>query len=88
GFPWEERAELAAVIGDGANVEILFIMSHLACADELDSGQNGDQLAEMARIADEFPGFDISFANSGGVFLGDAYHGVLARPGIALYGGT
>ncbi|ANL44011.1 alanine racemase (plasmid) [Rhizobium phaseoli] len=88
GFPWEERAELAAVIGDGANVEILFIMSHLACADELDSGQNGDQLAEMARIADEFPGFDISFANSGGVFLGDAYHGVLARPGIALYGGA
>nr|AAT96856.1 DadX [Rhizobium etli] len=88
GFPWEERAELAAVIGDGANVEILFIMSHLACADELDSGQNGDQLAEMARIADEFPGFDISFANSGGLFLGDAYHGVLARPGIALYGGA
>ncbi|MBB2674391.1 UNVERIFIED_ORG: alanine racemase [Rhizobium esperanzae] len=88
GFPWEERAELAAAIRDGVNVEILFIMSHLACADELESSQNGEQIAEMARIADEFPGFDISFANSGGVFLGDAYHGVLARPGIALYGGA
>ncbi|MBX4949683.1 alanine racemase [Rhizobium binae] len=88
GFPAEERAELAAAIRDGANVEILFIMSHLACADEPESGQNGAQLAEMACIAEEFPGFDISFANSGGVFLGNAYHGVLARPGIALYGGA
>ncbi|MBB3649614.1 alanine racemase [Rhizobium sp. BK619] len=88
GFPEEERAELAAALGDGSNVEILFIMSHLASADDMESDQNGEQLAEMARIADEFPGFDISFANSGGVFLGDAYHGVLARPGIALYGGA
>jgi len=88
GFPREERAELAAALGDGSNVEILFIMSHLASADDTESDQNGEQLAEMSRIADEFPGLDMSFANSGGVFLGDAYHGVLARPGIALYGGA
>ncbi|AXA43385.1 alanine racemase [Rhizobium leguminosarum] len=88
GFPREERAELAAALRDGTNVEILFIMSHLASADDMDSEQNGEQFAEMSRIADEFPGFDISFANSGGVFLGEAYHGVLARPGIALYGGA
>ena len=88
GFPREERAELAAALGDGSNVEILFIMSHLASADDMESDQNGEQLAEMSRIADEFPGLDMSFANSGGVFLGDAYHGVLARPGIALYGGA
>ncbi|ARM92589.1 alanine racemase (plasmid) [Rhizobium sp. CIAT894] len=88
GFPPEERAELAAALRDGGNVEILFIMSHLASADEGDGKQNGEQLAEMAGIAEEFPGLDISFANSGGVFLGGAYHGVLARPGIALYGGA
>ncbi|WP_064696886.1 alanine racemase [Rhizobium aegyptiacum] len=88
GFPQEERAELAAALRDGTNVEILFIMSHLASADDIESEQNGEQFAEMSSIADEFPGFDISFANSGGVFLGDAYHGVLARPGIALYGGA
>ncbi len=29
-----------------------------------------------------------SFANSGGVFLGADYHGAMARPGIALYGGA
>ncbi|MFS8147368.1 alanine racemase [Rhizobium sp. BR 249] len=88
GFPPEERAELGAALRDGGNVEILFIMSHLASADDVDGEQNGEQLAEMAGIAEEFPGFDISFANSGGVFLGDSYHGVLARPGIALYGGA
>ncbi|PDT20651.1 alanine racemase [Rhizobium hidalgonense] len=88
GFPREERAELAAALGDGSNVEILFIMSHLASADDMESDQNGEQCAEMSCIADEFPGFDLSFANSGAVFLGDAYHGVLARPGIALYGGA
>ncbi len=88
GFPREERAELAAALGDGSNVEILFIMSHLASADDMESDQNGEQCAEMSCIADEFPGFDLSFANSGAVFLGDAYHGMLARPGIALYGGA
>lgn len=88
GFPAEERPALMKALKEDGNVEISFIMSHLASADELDSTQNGEQLAEMRRIADEFAGFDISLANSGGVFLGEAYHGVLARPGIALYGGA
>ncbi|MBX5101525.1 alanine racemase [Rhizobium lentis] len=88
GFPPEERAELATALRNGTNIEVLFIMSHLASADETEGQQNSDQLAEMSCIADEFPGFDMSFANSGGVFLGKAYHGVLARPGIALYGGA
>ncbi len=79
---------LAKALDGHGNVEVLFIMSHLASADELDATQNAEQLAEIRRIAYEFAGFDISFANSGGVFLGDAYHGVLARPGIALYGGA
>ncbi|MBZ9603097.1 alanine racemase [Phyllobacterium chamaecytisi] len=88
GFPPEETVDLALAVKDSGNVEIQFIMSHLASADELDSDQNGEQLAEMTRIADAFPGFDISVANSGGIFLGSDYHRVLARPGIALYGGA
>ncbi|AGS24488.1 alanine racemase [Rhizobium etli] len=88
GFPPEERPALAKALEENGTVEVLFIMSHLASADELDATQNAEQLAEIRRIADEFAGFDISFANSGGVFLGNAYHGVLARPGIALYGGA
>lgn len=88
GIPLEERAAVAAYLETSNNLEILFIMSHLASADETDSVQNADQLAEMRRVAEEFPGYDLSFANSGGIFLGGDFHGVLARPGIALYGGA
>jgi len=87
GFPPQERASLAAVLKDAAEVEILFVMSHLACADETQSQQNDDQRGEMTRIAKEFRGLDVCLANSGGIFLDDAFHGVLARPGLALYGG-
>ncbi|NTF44913.1 alanine racemase [Rhizobium rhizogenes] len=88
GIPPEERAAVAAHLETSSHLDILFIMSHLASADELDGAQNGDQLAEMRRVAKEFPGYDISFANSGGIFLGGDFHGVMARPGIALYGGA
>ncbi|MEI2302272.1 alanine racemase [Ensifer sp. MJa1] len=88
GIPPEERLQVAAMLATCGMIDILFIMSHLASADEPDNAQNGDQLAELGRIAAEFPEADLCFANSGGIFLGEAYHGVLARPGIALYGGA
>ncbi|WP_429811892.1 alanine racemase [Ensifer sp. B1-9] len=88
GVPPAERAAVASVLKAGANIDIQFIMSHLASADEPESDQNGSQLAEMNRITAEFPEYELCFANSGGIFLGKPYHGVLARPGIALYGGA
>ena len=88
GVPPEDRAALADLVKSESGIDILFVMSHLASADDADSSQNGDQHAEMARIAAEFSEFDTCFANSGGIFLGKAYHGALARPGVALYGGA
>ncbi|MFB9949271.1 alanine racemase [Rhizobium puerariae] len=88
GIPPEERPLLRRELEGCGEIEILCVMSHLACADDADSRQNADQLAEMRKIAAEFPGFDVCFANSGGIFLGAEYHHVLARPGIALYGGA
>ncbi|WLR92025.1 alanine racemase [Shinella zoogloeoides] len=88
GVPPEDRATLADLVKAENGIDILFVMSHLASADDAGSEQNGDQHAEMARIAAEFSQFDTCFANSGGIFLGKAYHGVLARPGVALYGGA
>ena len=88
GIPPQDRAALAAELAQSPAVEILFIMSHLACADEPDNQQNAEQLAKMQAIAAEFPAFGVCFANSGGIFLGTGYHGILARPGIALYGGA
>ncbi len=88
GVPQAERAAVASLLAASGSIDVQFIMSHLASADEAESEQNGNQLAEMNRIAAEFPEFDLCFANSGGIFLGRPYHGVLARPGIALYGGA
>lgn len=88
GVPPEERAALAGLVSAGGGIDVLFLMSHLASADDAQSEQNEDQRAEMERVAAEFPGLDVCFANSGGIFLGKGYHGMLARPGIALYGGT
>ena len=88
GVPPQERSAVAAMLRTCGMVDIQFVMSHLASADETLSEQNGSQLAELRRIAAEFPEFELCFANSGGIFLGEAYHGVLARPGIALYGGA
>lgn len=84
----EERAILAGLIAAGSWIEVRFLMSHLASADDTTSEHNRKQLVEMNRIAEEFPRFSVCFANSGGIFLGKDYHAVLARPGIALYGGA
>lgn len=88
GIAPEDRAAVLAWLPAHRHVEVLFIMSHLASADDPMSEQNDEQLVEMGAVAEDFSGYDICFSNSGGVFLGDAYHGVLARPGIALYGGA
>ncbi|WP_065372996.1 alanine racemase [Ensifer adhaerens] len=88
GVPPAERTAVASLLTASGSIDVQFIMSHLASADEAESEQNGSQLAEMNRITAEFPEFDLCFANSGGIFLGRPYHGVLARPGIALYGGA
>ncbi|WP_413990756.1 alanine racemase [Labrys okinawensis] len=88
GFPQNEQVLLAETLQDYWNVEILFVMSHLASADESESEQNGLQLEELNRITRKFPNLPICFANSGGVFLGEDYHASLVRPGIAVYGGA
>ncbi len=88
GIPPEERSALAALVAEEPAIDIRFVMSHLACADEPESDRNAGQLAEMDRVAAEFPAIPVSFANSGGIFLGKPYHGALARAGVALYGGA
>lgn len=88
GIPPEERAAVAAALAAGTGVDVLFVMSHLACADEPEQPQNGAQHETLRQIADDFPQYGVCFANSGGIFLGPQYHGILARPGIALYGGA
>jgi alanine racemase len=48
---------------------------------------NARQLEVFSALRPFFPGARACFANSGGLFLGEAYHFDMVRPGITLYGG-
>ena len=67
-------------------VEIVLVMSHLACADEPEHPANELQRASFEALRGMLPPAPASFANSSGIFLGKAFHFDLARPGVALYG--
>lgn len=88
GLAPQDLAQLAADTAAFDSIDIRFIMSHLACADEPEHVSNASQLAEMRKAAALFDGVPVCFANSGGVFLGHDYHNAVMRPGIALYGGA
>ncbi|MBW8302354.1 MAG: alanine racemase [Brevundimonas sp.] len=63
------------------------VLSHLACADDPTEPMNGRQRDAFAAAAVRYPGTVRSFANSGGIFLGNDYGFDASRPGICLYGG-
>jgi alanine racemase len=65
---------------------ITLVMSHLACAENLNHPLNAKQLASFREIASLFSGVPASLSNSSGVFLGAQFQFDLVRPGAALYG--
>jgi alanine racemase len=81
-----EQARLAADHSLLAGLDLLYVMSHLACADEPHHPLNAAQAARFARACAALPRVKRSFANSSGLFLGGDYASDLARPGCALYG--
>lgn len=68
-------------------LDIRYVMSHLACADESAHPMNARQLGLFQRLCAmlNLP-CPLSFANSSGIFLGEAYHFDQTRPGAAIYG--
>lgn len=81
--------ELAAVVEDQRRldgIELRYVMSHLACAEQQDYSLNAQQLTLFQEARHVLPRAGASLANSSGVFLGPDYHFDLARPGAALYG--
>lgn len=81
------RAEFHALMQqDIEDAQIAMLMSHLACASEPEHQQNHEQLEQFISLVSRFPELPTSLCNSGGIFLGEAWHDDLARPGCALYG--
>ena len=66
-------------------LDIKYIMSHLASADESASPQNKAQSDLFSDLTSSVQ-LPLSLANSGGSRLGASYHYDLTRPGLSLYG--
>jgi alanine racemase len=87
GLPSTEVNALIADPAPLAALDVRLVMSHLACANEVDSPMNERQRAAFALNASKLaPGAKLSLANSGGIFLGDIYRFDLVRPGAAIFG--
>jgi alanine racemase len=69
-------------------VNLVLIMSHLACADETHRENNWTQLARFRAALAALPAAPASFAASAGIELGRDFLFDLVRPGIAIYGGS
>ena len=69
-----------------AGIELHYIMTHLVSAEAAHDPLNEHQRQRFAEACAALPPVPRSFANSSGIFLGDAFGSDLARPGAALYG--
>lgn len=68
------------------NLDILYIMSHFACADDVQSPMNDIQIQRFNDACSAFPGIKRSISSTNGIFLGQKYICDMVRPGKALYG--
>ena len=85
GISPEEAAALAPRTGT-ENHGITLLMSHFACSEIPDHPLTQSQIKLFRELRMLYRGIPASFANSSGIYLGDAAHHDLVRPGAALYG--
>ncbi len=87
GLDAREQGAVAADPSRLLGLDLRWLMTHLACADEPGHPLNAAQAARFAAACARLPpGVPRSVANSSGMFLGSAFASGLARPGSALYG--
>jgi alanine racemase len=87
GLPWDELSILAAEHAKRlAGLNLVLVMSHLACSDQPENKMNAQQLSRFRQALAMLPPAPASLAASHGAMLGPDYHFDLVRPGVALYG--
>lgn len=86
GFGTSDVADAFATLGGLSSVsEVEVVMSHLACADDLDDPATSVQLQRFSGAVGGLPAAR-SIANSAAVLGWPASHGDWVRPGLMLYG--
>ena len=87
GLPGHELAVLSAESAKRLlGLNLVLVMSHLACSDDPTNKLNGEQLSRFRQALAMLPPAPASLAASHGAMLGPDYHFDLVRPGVALYG--
>lgn len=86
-----DRGEAARLIADPtalAGIDLRFIMSHMACADDPSHALNREQQQRFADLVAHLPTAreGAMLAASSATFLGPDWHFDWVRPGVALYG--
>jgi alanine racemase len=84
-----DATDTARLIEDPAplrDLDVWYLMTHLACADDPAEPLNLWQLERFEAATARLPRLPRSIANSSGVFLGGKFRSDLARPGAATYG--
>jgi len=69
-------------------LDLEYVITHLACADEPSNRLTGQQLERFDALRGKLPDAKTSIGSSPGILLDVACRGDLVRPGIALYGGN
>lgn len=89
GLSRNELDFVAARTGDYAKIlDIDYVMSHFACADEKNHPLNEQQAQRFSEAAEFFTFSRRSLANSSGIFRDKSWHHDMVRPGFCLYGGN
>lgn len=70
-----------------SNVADVFLMSHFACADEIDKINNNNQIESFIKVTNDID-VKCSMANSAAVMRLPKSHFEVVRPGIMLYGSS
>ena len=87
GLTLEEATKLADNSSMLSRTGATTLMSHFACADDPDHPLNALQIGRFAKVCEQFPELEKSFANSAAILSAPQTHLDLTRPGIAMYGG-
>ena len=86
GLAKEDLAVLAREAERLAGLTLACIMSHLACADEVDHPLNAQQLADFRAACAVLPPAPTCLSNSAGPYLNPDFHGDIIRAGGSLFG--
>ncbi|TQV76520.1 alanine racemase [Aliikangiella marina] len=85
GFEPEDYQTAYERLSQLKTVEKIYLMSHLACADDIDNAKSAAQISEFKQYLQVIKG-EASLANSAGVVAWPESHLQWIRPGILLYG--